>query len=281
MDAYQGSVYDPVSLHKYLYANANPVMYSDPSGYMGESELYISLDRMSQPLLTIDEAQEYQRRLASSSNNEIAYNQQVLAIGLEIIETLMLVALNYALTDLLTPLVGPELAYLIATGITTALDLALDVLKTNINKSTNSRSNGSDDDNDNGFNNWLNDGDSVYSVYFGMDKTTGELAYTGMTKQSLNDRLYQHNNNPNLNLKKNFMDLIEIKANLTNHQAHAIEQFFISKHENGPNAQNKINSISPKRKVYDKALNWAAGYLAVNPITIDLTKVQIQHKKWG
>jgi hypothetical protein len=32
-DAYQGSVYDPVSLHKYLYANANPVMYSDPSGY--------------------------------------------------------------------------------------------------------------------------------------------------------------------------------------------------------------------------------------------------------
>jgi hypothetical protein len=36
MDAYQGSVYDPVSLHKYLYANANPVMYSDPSGYYYE-----------------------------------------------------------------------------------------------------------------------------------------------------------------------------------------------------------------------------------------------------
>jgi RHS repeat-associated protein len=34
MDSYQGSAYDPVSLHKYLYANANPVMYSDPSGYM-------------------------------------------------------------------------------------------------------------------------------------------------------------------------------------------------------------------------------------------------------
>ena len=33
MDSYQGSIYDPVSLHKYLYANANPVMYSDPSGY--------------------------------------------------------------------------------------------------------------------------------------------------------------------------------------------------------------------------------------------------------
>ncbi len=33
MDSYQGSLYDPVSLHKYLYANANPVMYTDPSGY--------------------------------------------------------------------------------------------------------------------------------------------------------------------------------------------------------------------------------------------------------
>ncbi len=32
-DSYAGSVYDPVSLHKYLYANSNPVMYSDPSGY--------------------------------------------------------------------------------------------------------------------------------------------------------------------------------------------------------------------------------------------------------
>ena len=32
-DTYQGTINDPVSLHKYLYANANPVMYSDPSGY--------------------------------------------------------------------------------------------------------------------------------------------------------------------------------------------------------------------------------------------------------
>ena len=34
-DSYSGSISDPISLHKYLYANTNPVMYSDPSGYIG------------------------------------------------------------------------------------------------------------------------------------------------------------------------------------------------------------------------------------------------------
>ncbi|MGN0439009.1 MAG: hypothetical protein ACI4F4_10835, partial [Lachnospiraceae bacterium] len=32
-------IYDPVTLHKYLYANANPVMYTDPSGYSTDMSL--------------------------------------------------------------------------------------------------------------------------------------------------------------------------------------------------------------------------------------------------
>lgn len=32
-DTYVGTISDPTSLHKYLYANSNPVMYTDPSGY--------------------------------------------------------------------------------------------------------------------------------------------------------------------------------------------------------------------------------------------------------
>lgn len=39
MDTYQGSIFDPVSLHKYLYANANPVTYCDPSGYFGLTDV--------------------------------------------------------------------------------------------------------------------------------------------------------------------------------------------------------------------------------------------------
>jgi RHS repeat-associated protein len=35
MDTYAGRMHEPVTLHKYLYANGNPVMFVDPSGYVG------------------------------------------------------------------------------------------------------------------------------------------------------------------------------------------------------------------------------------------------------
>ncbi len=39
MDGFEGGPSDPISLHKYLYANADPVMFSDPSGNFSLAEL--------------------------------------------------------------------------------------------------------------------------------------------------------------------------------------------------------------------------------------------------
>ena len=42
MDTYQGSIFDPTSLHKYLYANADPVMNVDPTGYFTLADISVS-----------------------------------------------------------------------------------------------------------------------------------------------------------------------------------------------------------------------------------------------
>lgn len=42
MDSFAGSQSDPTSLHKYLYANASPVMFTDPSGRFTLQEIQTS-----------------------------------------------------------------------------------------------------------------------------------------------------------------------------------------------------------------------------------------------
>ncbi len=99
---------------------------------------------------------------------------------------------------------------------------------------------------------WLNKGGANTSVYYGVKN--GEEVYTGITKQELAKRLYQHNYNG-----KGFETLVEQVSGLTKNQARAIEQYLI---ENGPaNALNKANSISPNSKYYTEALQWAEDYI--------------------
>ena len=98
---------------------------------------------------------------------------------------------------------------------------------------------------------WLNKGEADNKVYFGIK--AGEAQYTGITKQSLNARLSQHNANG-----KGFQRLDQQLSGLTRNQARAIEQYYI---ENGPNNINKINSISKDNKFYQEAMNWAKDFL--------------------
>lgn len=100
----------------------------------------------------------------------------------------------------------------------------------------------------------LNKGASDNKVYFGIKN--GEAQYTGITRQTLNARLSQHNASG-----KGFQRLEEQFSGLTRNQARAIEQYYI---ENGPNNLNKINSISSNHRFYQEAINWAKQYLGVD-----------------
>lgn len=120
MDTYQGSIFEPATLHKYLYANANPVMYTDPSGYSAENDI----DFYQQAWITVDQALEYEAKLICSMSNEVSYDYNAMKIGREIIHQLRNTGLEYALTSLLEPYVGPDIARFIANGIVTALDMA-------------------------------------------------------------------------------------------------------------------------------------------------------------
>lgn len=92
---------------------------------------------------------------------------------------------------------------------------------------------------------WLNKGDADNKVYFGVSEN-GTYDYVGISKQPLKTRLVQHRHNG-----KAFFDLDLQHSGLTRNQARALEQYYI---ENGPNALNKINSISLDSVFYNDAI---------------------------
>lgn len=101
-DTYQGSTADPDSLHKYLYVNSNPVMYSDPNGNVAL-------------LLAGGVA------LVVSCVIEHSYDSAVLAIGLKIIADL-LTAIDLMLMQQLITILLLKHINDIASGATTSAE---------------------------------------------------------------------------------------------------------------------------------------------------------------
>ncbi len=102
-DSYAGSTYDPASLHKYLYANSNPVMYTDPSGYMVDFAFAGAIN-------------------AELHKSDVIQSSAALATGMKIISSLMK---SFAIVNH----VYEQIEYLlnsiddVASGDTTSLDV--------------------------------------------------------------------------------------------------------------------------------------------------------------
>ena len=106
---------------------------------------------------------------------------------------------------------------------------------------------------DPGFTEWLNKGEANYTVYKGISQN-GDEVYTGITRQILEKRLYQHNYKG-----KNFRTLKKLYSGLTKNQARAIETYKIL--HDGTSSVNKILSISRNHKYFNQAMSWVAKFL--------------------
>lgn len=104
-DSYAGSISDPTSLHKYLYANANPVTYTDPSGYYSFED--VEVGTAGETILNVS----YQMA-----------NQSAMRIGMAILAAVVTIVdavlITYIITDILLDSVSS-----IADGSATSADI--------------------------------------------------------------------------------------------------------------------------------------------------------------
>ena len=87
-DTYQGTINDPVSLHKYLYCSSNPVMNIDPSGYLTVEDLEVGT--AGEAILDVS----YQM----SNQSAMRIGMKILAVAVTVFN---IVLATYIITDVL------------------------------------------------------------------------------------------------------------------------------------------------------------------------------------
>ena len=118
MDTYQGTTADPISLHKYLYANSNPVMYTDPSGYTTYAEKQVTVATIA--ILIKDSFVQVSAAIATGMKI-IATITTVIAVGLY----------TYLIVDYILEHIND-----IASGATTSADVNAEVRDEAVESST-------------------------------------------------------------------------------------------------------------------------------------------------
>ena len=132
-DTYQGTINDPVSLHKYLYCRSNPVMNIDPSGYLTVEDLEVGTT--GEAILDVS----YQM----SNQSAMRIGMKILAVAVTIFN---IVLATYIITDVLLDNVSS-----IADGSTNSSDAndeARDSVIDNAIENTGTGSGGSNNDDD-------------------------------------------------------------------------------------------------------------------------------------
>jgi RHS repeat-associated protein len=221
-DPYRGSVTEPLSLHKYLYANANPALYTDPTGLHTIAELNTTFALMAKlsalalvsyagylAYITHPTASEEAGSLLSQTYSDVALLSEAIATG---------VLRGQDAID--------QVRY---QTLLAAIAILMDKLKVEIAAGAKDQS----------------QGDDIYTVYYVKDPNDQSddkrVIYIGMTK-NIGQRRDAHRQLPG----REKWDLTPYQTGLTKEEARIWEQLLIATYTL-ERLDNKINSVAPKK----------------------------------
>ena len=254
-DTYNGDYNSPITLHKYLYANANPITYSDPSGYMGTMAGTLTATSIM-------------------AESRAQHDTVVMSIGIRLIAKAKAIVTLMSLTVvpgtfLVSCIVGDVLSgvaqggieaddsassvrdEIISNAIDDAISFAINYATSVATAAVIAASKAK-----------LNQQSKDYYVYLGIDN--GKPIYVGITND-VPRREAEHGSR--------FSDGLDQlnTVPLTRNQARAVEQVIIERNPffrdiiNNPKG-NKINSISKYNILYVAAIPYGTLFVETNPI---------------